>query len=311
MWGPPVDEARGGNPQAIWFEQAGGEPSLVRAAAPLQIEDAKLGALVVEQAGEQLALVRELALTRLLNLTMLATLFSMAVTLVFAARLSHRMRRLARAAATALTPEGRIEVQLPGVRDRDELGTLARSYDTLLSRVKDHTTYLQTLGSKLSHELRTPLTIVSSSLENLGAAEDLSHEAQSYLQRARDGAARAHGMLTAMSEATRVEQSIEHTERVKFDVTALVRDMGLAYQQTFARHTVETIAPEHAFTILGSPELIAQMLDKLLDNAADFAPDGARVVIALDTDARSCRLSVATKVRSCRRSWTAACSNRS
>jgi two-component system sensor histidine kinase ChvG len=291
MWGAPVDAARAGASSAIWFEQSAGEPSLIRAAVPIRVEDFPLGALVVEQAGEQLMLVREVALTRLLNLTLVATLFTIAINLVFAARLSHRIRRLSRAATTALTPEGRIDAAIPDTRARDELGVLARSFATLLNRVKEYTSYLQTLGTKLSHELRTPLTIVSSSLDNL-AAENLTEPSRSYLERARHGAARMHGILTALSEATRVEQSIEHTERVRFDLAELVRNMGAAYRQTFASHVVETQTPSGACRIDGAPDLIAQLLDKLMDNAADFAPAGSTIALILESDARSHRLSV-------------------
>src|SRR5690606_30299078 len=59
MWGSPVDEARAGRNTAIWFEQAAGEPSLVRAAVPMTHGDTTLGALIVERPGEQLVLVRE------------------------------------------------------------------------------------------------------------------------------------------------------------------------------------------------------------------------------------------------------------
>jgi signal transduction histidine kinase len=292
MWGAPVDAARGGRSQAIWFEPAGGEPSLIRAAVPIEYGDSTLGALVVEQAGERLALVREAALTRLLNLTLLATLFTVAVTLVFAARLSQRIRRLSRAVATAMTPEGRFEPTIPDTQAKDELGALARNYGTLLGRLKEYTSYLQTLGNKLSHELRTPLTIVSSSLENLASDETLAETSQNYLERARSGTGRMHGILTAMTEATRVEQSIEHTERVEFDLSALLRNMGQAYQATFAQHRVTTVLPDDPCPIVGSPDLIAQLLDKLLDNAADFCPRGGHIALALTIEAHACRLSV-------------------
>jgi dedicated sortase system histidine kinase len=292
MWGAPVDAARSGKRVAIWFEQAGGEPSLIRAAVPVQLQGESYGALVVEQPGEQLVLVREVALTRLLNLTLVATLFTIVITLVFAARLSHRIRRLSRAASTALTPEGRIEASIPDSAARDELGTLARSYGTMLNRLKEYTSYLQTLGTKLSHELRTPLTIVSSSLDNLASEEQLSQSAQSYLERARYGTARMRGILTALSEATRVEQSIEHTERVRFDLVELVRNMALAYRQSFSKHRIETRISLETCHVIGSPDLIAQLLDKLMDNAADFTPPGASITIALDGDTRACRLSV-------------------
>jgi signal transduction histidine kinase len=295
MWGAPVDSARDGKGAAIWFDQSGGEPSLVRAAVPVHYGEQLLGALVVEQPGEQLVLVREIALTRLLNLTLMATLFAVIVSVVFAARLSHRIRRLSRAASTALTAEGRIELSIPGTDARDELGALARSYDTLLGRVKDYTIYLQTLGTKLSHELRTPLTIVSSSLDNLVAEETLPPAAQSYVDRARSGTNRMHGILTALSEATRVEQSIEHTDRVRFDLSELARNMGQAYRQTFLQHRIETQIAAEPCMVEGSPDLIAQLLDKLMDNATDFTPAGGRITLALEAGPREYRLSVSNE----------------
>jgi len=295
MWGEPVNAARGGRSTAIWFEQAGGEPSLVRAAVPIKYAEEDLGALVVEQPGEQLVLVREEALTRLLNLTLLATLFTVGVTLVFAARLSQRIRRLSRAVSNAMTPEGRIEPTIPDTQARDELGALARNYSTVLGRLKEYTSYLQTLGTKLSHELRTPLTIVSSSLENLSSEAALPDASQSYLDRARSGAGRMHSILTAMTEATRVEQSIEHTERVQFDLAALVRNMSQAYRATFADHRVTSVVPDEPIAVHGSPELIAQLLDKLMDNADDFCPAGGNITMTLAADARSCRLSVSNE----------------
>lgn len=282
MWGSPVDAARKGETAAIWFEPAGGEPSLVRAAVPVHFGDQVLAALVVEQPAEQLAVVREDALTRLLNLTLLATLFSVVITLAFAARLSLRIRRLSRAVASALTPEGRLEPRIPDTKARDELGTLARSYSTLLSRLKEHTSYLQTLGTKLSHELRTPLTIVSSSLDNLASDESLTPASQNYLDRARTGAGRLHAILTAMTEANRVEQIIDHTERVEFDLGELVRNIGQAYSATFPQVQLEAHIAEGANPFVGSPDLIAQMLDKLMDNAVDFCPRDGRIVLELE-----------------------------
>ncbi len=46
-----------------------------------------------------------------------------------------------------------------------------------------------------------------------------------------------HAILTALSEATRVEQIIEHTERVRFDLRELVQNMGQAYRADVRRST--------------------------------------------------------------------------
>jgi dedicated sortase system histidine kinase len=295
MWGEPVNQALAGTPRAIWSRHAGGEPSLVRAAVPIRLEKDILGALIVEQPAEQLVADRDVALTRLLNALLPVSVVVILVTLAFAARVSQRIRRLSRATSGALTPEGRIEPDIPGTKAQDELGDLARSFGTLLARLKEYTTYLQTLGNKLSHELRTPLTIVSSSLENLSSEATLTGNSQTYIERARDGTHRMQAILTAMTEATRVEQSIEQTERVDFDLTELVRNMGQAYRQTFSSHQVDTQLPAGACKLNGSPELIVQLLDKLLDNATDFTAAGGTITLGLEVTARAARLSVANQ----------------
>ena len=111
---------------------------------------------------------------------------------------------------------------------------------------------------------------MSSSLDNLSSEEQLPGPSQSYIERARSGTNRMHAILTALSEATRVEQIIEHTERVRFDLRELIQNMGQAYRQTFVGHRVETQVPEARARSKARPDLIAQLLDKLMDNASEF-----------------------------------------
>jgi two-component system, OmpR family, sensor histidine kinase ChvG len=43
----------------------------------------------------------------------------------------------------------------------------------------------------------------------------------------------------------------------------------------------------------GAPDLILQMLDKLVDNAVDFSPDGATISVVLRVDPTQAEISVA------------------
>lgn len=295
MWGPPVDEARNGTGSAMWFAAGNYEPAIVRASVPIARDGRVLGALTVEQAGEAWLRERDTALAGLFKIALLATIGALLATLAFAAWISRRIRRLSIAASTALSPEGRIERRLPDTQARDELGDLARSFASLLQRIDDYAAYLQTLGSKLSHEFRTPLAIVSSSLDNLTAeAADARTQAQ-FIARAREGAARLRAILSAMTEATRVEQSIDHAEHVQFDLAEVVRGAGGAYRQTFATHRIEVATPNEPCPLRGAPDLIVQMLDKLIDNAVDFCPPRGRIAIGLTADAKHYRISVANE----------------
>src|SRR5690606_36393227 len=143
-----------------------------------------------------------------------------------------------------------------------------------------YTDYLRSLASKLSHELNTPLAIVKSSLDNLDH-EGLPDGARPYLARARDGAERLGAIVRAMSEANRIERAIASAEAEDFDLRALVADCGGSSRALAEPRRLELLLPPAAAPLHGAPELVAQALDKLFDNACSFTPAGGRIALAL------------------------------
>jgi signal transduction histidine kinase len=175
---------------------------------------------------------------------------------------------------------------LPSGTSGDEVGDLSRSFSYVLSQLADYNDYLRSLASKLSHELRTPLAIVTSSLENL-EHEALNEASAGYTARARDGADRLRRILSAMSEASRVEELMEHAEPEVIDLRAVLESTVGAYRDVYSQREFVFDCDLDAATVTGSPELIIQMLDKLVDNAADFSADNDVIAISLhrlDTD---------------------------
>jgi signal transduction histidine kinase len=96
-----------------------------------------------------------------------------------------------------------------------------------------------------------------------------------------------------MGAATRVEEAIAHSERQRFDLTALVRAAAGAYGGAFPARRFAAHAPDEAVEITGAPDLIVQMLDKLVDNAVDFSADGATISIVVRREDGHVELSVA------------------
>jgi signal transduction histidine kinase len=197
----------------------------------------------------------------------------------FAAWLALRLARLRRASESALTRSGLVTA-FPEMTARDELGDVARSFSTLLARLNAYTDYLRTLAGKLAHEIRTPLTIVRSSLENL-EAEPSGDAARAYLERARQGSERLNAILLAMGAASRVEEAIGSAERVEFDLVAVLDPAVAAYHSAFPARAFAAELPPDPIMLHGAPDLIVQMLDKLVDNAVDFSPEGATIIVRL------------------------------
>jgi dedicated sortase system histidine kinase len=254
---------------------------VLTAAVPLTSAGEVRGALVLEQANRALPLLANRALFGLAGSTLAALAVAGLILLLFGASLSFRIRRLRNAAERAVRTSGRLDGPLPLVDDRDELGDLARSFDTLLDEVGAYTDYLRTLASKLSHELNTPLAIVKSSLDNLDHHE-LSPAARPYLSRARDGAERLGAIVRAMSEANRIERAIASADAEDFDLRALVAGCAESYRALAGTREVRVSLPAAAMPFHGAPDLIAQALDKLFDNARSFTPADGWIALALE-----------------------------
>jgi signal transduction histidine kinase len=273
-----------------WFRSSQTGRAVVTVAQPVWSGNVQTGALVLQQGTDAILSLTNASLGRLINFTLIATLAVAFILLGYANWLSLRIRRLSAAAEQALNDET-TRLALPSALANDEIGDLSRGFSRVLRQLGNYNEYLRTLASKLSHELRTPLTIVSSSLENLDH-EPLSEEARQYTARARDGAARLQKILSAMSEASRVEELMQHADPETFDLLAALQAATAAYADICPdRHfRFETRVDKGLLT--GSPEMIMQLLDKLIDNAIGFSKPHDEIVIALTSEDEHYRISV-------------------
>ncbi|HEX6997539.1 MAG TPA: ATP-binding protein [Gammaproteobacteria bacterium] len=289
---PALREALAGRTVSRWYRRTDAS-AVVAAAVPIPVPRSAAGAPVVllEQASDAILTVTDAALLRLMVITLAASLAAAAALLGFATVLSLRVRRLARAAEHALGPRGEISTALPGQRAADEIGDLSRSFAQLLKRLREYTEYLRTLKGKLAHELRTPLAVISSSLDNIEREPD-GASLEPYLERIREGAKRLDGLIAAMSEATAIEQAVAEARPERFALAAVVQGCVEGYRSAFRDRVFAFHAEEPAREIDGSPELVAQLLDKLVDNAVSFSPSGSTIDVRVASGPDEVTLSV-------------------
>ncbi|MFN8769225.1 MAG: ATP-binding protein [Lysobacteraceae bacterium] len=273
-----------GRVESRWRRDPQGTRLILSSAVPVRVDGDVRAVLRLDRSNAEALLLADRAAAHLLGLTLLAFLASGGVAFLFATRLSQRIRRLRDAAEQALDRSGevrRFEVSTA----RDEIGDLSRSFSQLLDEIAAYTSYLRSLSSKLSHELQTPLAIVRSSLDNLDLAA-LPADARPYVARARDGVERMGQLVRTMSEATRIEHAIAAAEHEAFDLARLLADVGEGYRDMLAPRRLRLDGLEAPCLSHGSPELLVQALDKLIDNARGFTPDDGEIGIALKRQAR-------------------------
>lgn len=270
--------------QAAWhrYRTAAKDGALLSTAYPItDHQNAVIGAVLAEENTQRQLALTNTALQRLLLVGLGATLLVAAALLSYASWLSWRIRRLNQASQRVMDANGRLSRSFPERWGNDELGDLGHSFHRLFGQLHEYTEYLRTLASKLSHELRTPLAVVRSSLDNLEFSVDQNDSGSTYLTRAREGSERLSQLLTAMSEANRVEASIQSADTQTLSLNDLLRDIGHAYQDLYQTHNIQLAICDEPVLATVAPELLVQALDKLIDNATDFCPSGGLIELSL------------------------------
>ena len=161
----------------------------------------------------------------------------------------------------------------------DELGELHDTFRQMTDRLQQYNHYLEEVSRRLSHELRTPITVVSSSLDNLSMQSDAPEDI--YIERAREGVSRLSRILSSMSEATRLEASLNPAESEYFDLADVVAGCVQGYEVAYPDTTFELSVEAELERILGLPDLVNQLMDKLVGNAIEFANPGSPVRVRL------------------------------
>ena len=279
-----IAQAQNATPAPDWFRSRSDGRAVVAVAQPIWSGTVQTGVVILQQGTDAILSLTNQALTRLMNFTLIATLAAAAVLLGYSSWLSLRIRRLSSAAESALDADI-VHADLPSALANDEIGDLSRSFANVLRQLGDYNEYLRSVAARLSHEMRTPLTIVTSSLENL-EHEPLTDEAANYTSRAKDGAARLQKILNAMGEASKVEELMENAELERINLHDALTSTVAAYGDAYPERRFSFDSASIDADIYGAPEMIIQMLDKLVDNAVEFSAPDDRIGISLSTGAK-------------------------
>lgn len=206
--------------------------------------------------------------------------------LLYAALLAWRIKKLNRSLQHALDEQGIIHTTLPAANDNDEIGDLSKGMSRLLKRINDYTDYLKQLGGRLSHEMKTPISIVQSSLENI----IMQQPDNPFAQRAINANHRLKFILNQLSALSRLKQAIGQAEKQPTNLSQLTAELGQAYAQQCPRITTKIHSPDIQLNAV--PELIAQMLDKLIHNAQTHSQEHDQILIELQQTTAQITLTV-------------------
>jgi len=263
----------------------GGDSEIITAIEPLRTGDDILGAIVVEQTTDSILAVENNITEDTIFITILVFSIGTIVLFIFASRLSSRVRRLSNQADKALSKDGRINTSFTPSQESDEIGDLSRNLAVMMRRLQGYHSYQEKMADNLEHELRTPMAGISASLTNLKARLESESDLGSYLLEAQDNLKRIEDILAKIRDATMLEDALRQDEKEIFNLgDALNAWVTQGYSRTFPARKFSLEKSSKAIFINADPNRIYQMLDKIIENAVSFSPEGSCISLGLHVE---------------------------
>ncbi len=183
-----------------------------------------------------------------------------------------------------------------GISTKDEIGTLASTFDTMTARLQERTRELEHKNEILhnmdkmktnfiqvsAHELRTPLTVIMGYSQMLEMDTKHDPELNSMVQGILEGSERMTGIVESMLDVSRIDSntlSIRKTNlRFEKVLDKVVKEFDKALIERKIKMDVQGI--HELPSVPGDRELIAKVFHHIVMNAIKFTPDGGQITVS-------------------------------
>jgi len=259
-------------------------PLRVRAeSVPLEVKGERVGSLLIGGGGggprpDEVRFIARVTRTIIYS-TLGATGTALLLGIVLARTLTQPIRELT--AATQAVAKGALGQQV-AVRSRDELGTLATSFNQMSADLAHASTLRRQMTADIAHDLRTPLSVILGYTEALRDGMlppnqetfDTMHTEAQHLQRLIDDLRTLS--LADAGELRLLRQPI---------VPHALLDRAVAAHRAHAQERGLTLAMHASFDLPAvdvDVERMAQVLDNLISNAMRYTPAGGTITLAAE-----------------------------
>lgn len=253
---------------------------VVSVSVPLRRVKEVLGVLTIERDDfETIVQSQRLAMMPFVLVALGVTLLS---SLVLHWLVSRPIQRLSAAADSVRMAQARA-ISLPDLEvRRDEIGTLARSLESMTATLWRRMEEIDRFAADVSHEIKNPLTSIRSALETLQLVKDDGAKARLMAVINQD-VRRLDRLITDISNASRLDAELSRDVPKRVDVGGLMEDIVSLYQQAQKPDEpgVVLMRDPAAPMVSGREGPLGQVFRNVIDNARSFSPPDGQVRVSL------------------------------
>lgn len=168
-----------------------------------------------------------------------------------------------------------------GLQSDDEVGRLARTFDTMLERLEAAFVRQRQFATDASHELRTPLTAIIGQIDvALGWPESADYY-RGTLVTVREQAQRLARLANDLLFLARADAqpAVITAESIELN-SVLPAIVGQVTPLAHARKQTIKLTPVPSLVVQGDEDQLMRMMLNLLDNAIRYTPSGGRISLS-------------------------------
>jgi len=203
--------------------------------------------------------------------------------IIFSFPLAERLVRPIRAmtAATGDLASGKYSIRVP-VGSSDELGQLARDFNTLALTLEKNEKARRQWLADISHELRTPIAVLRGELEAiLDGIRTMTPEA---VQSLHAEAMRLNRLVDDLYQLSLSDIGALTYRKENLDLATVLRDSLESYRTEFGRKEItvtENFPRQQASMVFADRERLNQLFTNVLENSQKYTDTGGALVIGL------------------------------
>lgn len=188
---------------------------------------------------------------------------------------------------TAAIVRGDLARRLPTRGSTDEFDQLSQTINGMLAQIQVLIEGVRNASNTIAHDLRTPLTELRNRLEELLRRRPPSDEAWSEVQAAVGDLDRVIGVFNALLRLADIDSGARISGFRAVPLDSVASEVAELYGPVAEAKGSELVfaAPAEPIMVQGDPDLLAQAISNLVDNAVKFSPAGGRVVLDVMRDA--------------------------
>jgi signal transduction histidine kinase len=186
--------------------------------------------------------------------------------------------------------------QRTGIHGRDEIGTLATTFDEMTTRLQERTVELENTNELLkrmdktksnfiqisAHELRTPLTLIMGYSQMLEDKVKDDPEAAMLAKGILDGSDRMTDIVGSMLDVSRIDSNALFLKKTGLQIDQLITKVHKGFAKALEEREIKfgTEGLADLPLVPADPELLQKVFHHLIMNAIKFTPNGGSVTVS-------------------------------